>query len=173
LLPEAVWNSGVSVATEDRPFLLAALFSTRQSHSVSLCGLSLCGRAVVAPRRFHFTITALTVDQGSSSRADIWRADSYDGATLKVTELFSKAILLPMFLWRLHGCVFDFIHLSATRLAVILLWNLINLCSHLWENGTWYTYWRDLLCLHPFSFIHTLLSHSHTHLFKGSREAMC
>jgi hypothetical protein len=31
--------------------------------------------AVVAPRCFHFTITALTVDQGSSSRAEIWPAD--------------------------------------------------------------------------------------------------
>jgi hypothetical protein len=36
-----------------------------------LCGLMLSGRAVVAPRRFHFTITTLTVDRGSSSRAEI------------------------------------------------------------------------------------------------------
>ena len=44
----------------------------------------------------------------------------YDGATLKVTEHFSKAILLPMFfLWRLHGGVLDFINLSATGGAEI------------------------------------------------------
>ena len=56
LLPEAIWNSLVSDSTEDRHCEL--------QHSLaplSLCGLSLRGRAVVAPRRFHFTITALTV----------------------------------------------------------------------------------------------------------------
>ena len=37
-------------------------FRTRQSRSVSLCGLPLRGWAVVAPRRFHFTITALGHD---------------------------------------------------------------------------------------------------------------
>ena len=37
-------------------------FSTRRFCSVSLCGLPLCGWAVVAPRCFHFTITELTVD---------------------------------------------------------------------------------------------------------------
>ena len=51
-----------------------AHFSTRWSRSVSLCGLTLCGWAVV-PRCFHFTITALTVDWGSSNRAEIWRTD--------------------------------------------------------------------------------------------------
>ena len=49
--------------------------STRWSRSVSLCGLPLCGWAVVAPRCFHFTITALTVERGSSSRVEIWRTD--------------------------------------------------------------------------------------------------
>ena len=38
-----------------------------------LCGLPHCGQAVVAPRCFHFTITALTVDECSSSRAKIVR----------------------------------------------------------------------------------------------------
>ena len=37
-------------------------FSNRRSCSVNLCG-------------FHFTITAVTVDWGSSSRADIWPTD--------------------------------------------------------------------------------------------------
>jgi hypothetical protein len=32
------------------------------SHSVSLCGLSLRGCAIVAPRHFQFTKTALTVE---------------------------------------------------------------------------------------------------------------
>ena len=40
-------------------------------------------------------------------------------ATLKVTELFSKAILLHVCLWRLHGCVLDLIHLSATDVAEV------------------------------------------------------
>ena len=56
-------------------FLSAVRFSTRRSRSVSLCVLPLCSWAVVAPRRFHVTITALTVDRGSSSRAEIWQTD--------------------------------------------------------------------------------------------------
>ena len=101
LLQKAVWNSVVSVANKDRWFLCATRFSTQQSRSVSLCGLPLRGWAVVDPKSFHFTITALTVERASASRAEIWRTDllkvaSYDGATLKVTELFSKAILLTM-----------------------------------------------------------------------------
>ena len=47
--------------------------STWWSCSVSLCGLPLRGWAV--PRLFHFTVTALTVDRGSSSRAEIWWTD--------------------------------------------------------------------------------------------------
>ena len=46
-------------------------YALQRSRFVSLCGLPLHGWAVVAPRRFHFTITAITVDQGSSSRAEI------------------------------------------------------------------------------------------------------
>ena len=42
---------------------------------MSLCGLPLRGWAVVAPRRFHFTITALPVDRGSSSKAEVWQTD--------------------------------------------------------------------------------------------------
>ena len=64
---------GVSVATEDRPYLHAKQFSTRQSDSGTLCGLPLRGWAVVVPRCFHFKITAFTVDGGCSSRAEIWQ----------------------------------------------------------------------------------------------------
>jgi hypothetical protein len=56
-------------------FLRATHFGTRQSRSVSLCGLPVRGWAVVAPRHFHFTITALIVDWGCSYRADILRTD--------------------------------------------------------------------------------------------------
>jgi hypothetical protein len=59
LLSEAVWNSVVCVATEDRRLIRASCFSTRRSHSVSLRGLPIRAWAVVAPRRFHFTISAL------------------------------------------------------------------------------------------------------------------
>jgi hypothetical protein len=75
LLPDAIWNSVVCVPTKDRRFLGTMRFRTRWSHSVSLCGLPLRGWAVVAPRRFHFTIAALTVDQGSSIWAEIWWTD--------------------------------------------------------------------------------------------------
>ena len=100
LLPEAVRNSVGSVATENKGFFRTTRFSTRRSHSVSLCGLPLRGWAVVAPRCFHFTISVLIVDWSSSCMAEIWlvgKLASYDGATLKVTEHFSKDLLLPMF----------------------------------------------------------------------------
>ena len=58
------------------------------------------GWAVVAPRRFHFIITALTVDRGSPSGAEIWRTDLLERwHPMTVPELFSKAILLPMFVY--------------------------------------------------------------------------
>ena len=45
---------------------------------------------------------------------------SYGGATLKVTELFSKSILLPMFVYGdCMAVLLDFIHLSATVVAEI------------------------------------------------------
>ena len=47
-------------------------FST-WSRSMSLCGLPLRGWAVVAPRRFHIIITALTVARGNASMTDTWR----------------------------------------------------------------------------------------------------
>jgi len=52
VLPEAVWYSVVSDTAE-------AIF-TRYAR-----GLPLRGQAVVAPSRLHFTIIALTVDQGT------------------------------------------------------------------------------------------------------------
>ena len=110
-------------------------FSAQRSRSVSLCGLPLRGWAVVARRRFHFTITALTVDRGSSSRANImnWfvgNVASYDGATLKVIELFCKAILLPVFVYGdcMHGCVLNFIHHSA--MAEIAESTHLKGCTH-------------------------------------------
>jgi hypothetical protein len=65
--------SAVSVQTKDIWFL-----STQRSRSVSLCGLPLCDvtyNFAVEPLLFHVTITALTVEQGSSSRTEIWRTD--------------------------------------------------------------------------------------------------
>ena len=78
--------------------------STLQPRSVSLGGLPYCGWAVFASRCFHFIITALTVDRGSSSMEEMWlvgKVASYDGATLKVTELRSKASLLPIFVYEI------------------------------------------------------------------------
>ena len=43
---------------------------------------------------------------------------SYDIDMLKVVELFSKAIV-PVVLRRLHDCMLNFVHLSATGMAKI------------------------------------------------------
>jgi len=49
-----------------------------------------------------------------------WKGASYDGATLKVTEIFSTAHSpANVCLWRLHCCVLDFILLSAMGVAEI------------------------------------------------------
>ena len=56
---------------------------------------------------------------------------SCDGAMLKVTKLFSKAILLPMFVYRDCMAVFlDFIHLSATGVAEIAKSTHLKGCPH-------------------------------------------
>jgi len=93
VLPETVWYSVVS-DTADGRFLRVTCFSTRRPLSVSLRGLPLRGQAVVAPRRFHFTIIALTVDRGTSSQAEISRSKlvakmaSYDSATFSHWALY-------------------------------------------------------------------------------------
>jgi hypothetical protein len=111
-LPEAVWNSVVSVATGNRRFLRAMCFSTRRS-------------------RLHFTITALTVDRQlwQGRKFTNWlvgKVASYDGATLKVTELFSKAILLSVFVY--GDCMATF--LSATFVAEIGKSTNLKGCPH-------------------------------------------
>ena len=105
LIPEVV-----SVVAKNR---CATLFHTRRSRSVSLCGLPLCGWAVVAPRCFHFTITALTVDCGSSSRAEILQTDlleRWHTMTMPRWKLLSSSVR-PFYsnvcLWRLNGCVLN------------------------------------------------------------------
>ena len=56
---------------------------------------------------------------------------SYDGATLKVTELFSTAhSTANVCQWRLHGCVLDFIHLSAMGVADIAESTYLKGCPH-------------------------------------------
>jgi hypothetical protein len=102
LLPEAVWNSVVSVATEDRRFLHATSFSTRRSHSVSLCCLPPHVWAVVAHRHFYFTITAHTVVRGSSSRAEFLQTDlleRWHPMTVPSWKLQSSSILLLIFVY--------------------------------------------------------------------------
>ena len=50
---------------------------------------------------------------------------------MKVTELFSKAILLSTFVYgRLHGCVLDLINLSATGVAEIAEYSYLKVCPH-------------------------------------------
>ena len=56
---------------------------------------------------------------------------SYDGATLKVTDLFSTGhSTANACLWRLHGCVLDFIHLEATGVAEIAEFTDLKWCPH-------------------------------------------
>jgi hypothetical protein len=77
-------------------------YSTRRSRSVSLCGLPLCCWAVVGPRCFHYTKTALTVDQGSSNRAEIWWTDLLEWwhpMTVPRWKSLSSSVLLPMFVY--------------------------------------------------------------------------
>jgi hypothetical protein len=131
LLPEADWNSVVSVATEGRLFLHATCFSTRRIRSASLCGLPLWGWAVAAPKRFHFTITVLRVDRGSSSRTEMRRTElleRWHPLTCHVEDHW--VLLLTVCLWRVHGCVLDFIHLSATCVAHIVKYSILKECAH-------------------------------------------
>jgi hypothetical protein len=128
-LAEAV----MSVATEDRLFLCATHFSTQRSHSVSLCGLPFRGWAVIAPRCFHFRITALTVDWGSSSRTNwlVGKVASYGGTTFKVIELFTKDILLTMYDYGdcMAVCSIS-IYLSAMGVAEIAKSTNLKGCQH-------------------------------------------
>jgi hypothetical protein len=112
--------------TTNRPFLHATRSSTQRSRSVSLCGLPLHGWTVVTARCFHFT-TTLTVDQGSSSRAEIWRTDLLEmWHSMTVTELFSKAILLPMFVC--GDCMAVYICYYTPFVFTLLLLTVYYLC---------------------------------------------
>jgi hypothetical protein len=134
LLSEENWNSVVSVAIEDRWFLHPTHFSTQGSRSVSLCGLPLRGWAVVAPRDFHFTITAHRDDRGSSSEAEIWRTGLlkrwHPIEVPRWKSLSSSVRPFNVCLWRLHGGVFNFIHLSATGVAKIAESTNLKGCPH-------------------------------------------
>ena len=86
---------------------------------------------------FHFTITALTVGRGSSSKVEIWRTDlleRWHPMTVPRWKSLSssvRAILLQnVCLWRLHGCVLYFIHLSATNVAEIAESTILKGCPH-------------------------------------------
>jgi hypothetical protein len=50
-------------------------YSLRSSAFCELVWSTTCGWTVVIPRRFYFTITALTVDRGSCRRTEIWQTD--------------------------------------------------------------------------------------------------
>ena len=75
-------------------------FSTRWSRSVSLCDLPLRCGAVVAPRRFHFTITALRVARGSFSSAELWRTDLLERWHLMKVPCWKSLVLLKSSFYR-------------------------------------------------------------------------
>lgn len=90
LLTKAVWNFALCCITHCSWCLHAMCFSTLQPCSVSLCGLSIHGQAVIVfPRRFHFTI-ALAIDQGRHFLT--W-------LVAKVTSCYSTTFLLPVFVY--------------------------------------------------------------------------
>jgi hypothetical protein len=104
LLPEAVWNSVVSVATQNRWFSRTTRFSTRWSR-----------------RRFHFTITAL--DRGSSSREEIgqnyllerWRL--YEALHWRILSSSVRPFCCRCLSMEILYA--NFIHLSATGMCEI------------------------------------------------------
>jgi hypothetical protein len=125
------WYSVVSVSTNNRRFLHSTRFSTQRSPSVSLCRIQLRGWAIVAPRLFHFTITALTVDRCNSSRAKFWQTDLLErwhpmmvpcwmSLSSSVRPFYCQCVSIEIiWLWASAKwlkckckCVLDFIHLS-------------------------------------------------------------
>jgi hypothetical protein len=100
MLPEAVWNSVVSVA-EDRLFLRAT--SALQHSAIPFC-------------EFMWSTTLLlrcfcswTFPARAGQRFYKWTC--WKGGILRQCHIES--------LWKLHGCVLDFMHLSATGVAEI------------------------------------------------------
>ena len=57
----------------NRGQMIFTCFSTQWPHYVSLCGLPLYSGAVVAPRYFHFKITALTVAGQTFDKLTFWK----------------------------------------------------------------------------------------------------
>lgn len=93
LLPEAVWSSVVNDSAEDR-WLCGT--GTQRPCSESLHCLLFHGRAVVAPRCFYFTVIALIVDQGRSSRTEISRTylwQSWHPKTIPCLKSVSSSVL--------------------------------------------------------------------------------
>jgi hypothetical protein len=67
--------------------------------------------------------------------------ESYDGATLKVTELLSTGQSnVIVCLWRLHGCVLDYIHLSATGVAGIAKYTNLKGCPNIFGHVLYCTF---------------------------------
>ena len=90
------------------------------------------GWAAVARRRFHFIIAVLTIDRGSSSKAEIWQTDlleRWHPMTAPRWQLLSSSVYstAKVWLWRLQGWVLDVIHLSA--MGVTETTNL-KVCPH-------------------------------------------
>jgi hypothetical protein len=84
---------------------------------------------------------------------------SYDGATLKVTELFSIGhSTANVCLWRLHGCVLDVIQLSATGVAEIAKSTNLKGCPPTYGHVLYVKAKRNVLDkyhpLKPYLFLH-------------------
>ena len=72
-------RGSLELGSEDRRLLSATWFITCY---VSLCGLTLCGLAVVASKHFLFTITALTVDRAALAGHTFYELTCWKGGIL-------------------------------------------------------------------------------------------
>ena len=113
-----------SDATKDMWFLRAILFRTQQPCSVSICGLPHQGCTAVAPRCFHFTIIAVTVDQDRYSTAEISQTDLWTQMASYGSAMFTEFLRIThsasVCLWRVHGYLIDFMHILAMGVAETL-----------------------------------------------------
>lgn len=110
-------------------FLSSMCLSTRWLCSV--WGLPLCGWAVVAPKRSHFTTTALAVDRGRSRRADISQTDLWPSFhPMMVPCLKPLSSLQPI--------------LICTWLSMEISWPCADCMQLLAKNCGWNT-WTELV----------------------------
>jgi hypothetical protein len=134
LLPESVWNSVVSVANEDRH-----IFFALQHSAVPFCELvwpTTSRLSRCCSEKFPLHKNSTYSWPGQLSRAEIWWTDllerwhprtvpCWKSPSSSVSPLYCQC-----FVWRLHGCGRNCIHLSATGVAEIAESTHLNGFTH-------------------------------------------